>query len=161
MSAFASTSSSAMAAAAVRRHGASWRPAVGRANALVVYAGKKSARKTKAPPVAAPKPTDAPAGSSDGESSLNGVNVTAAATRGRPVVPPPVYDAMKVPYGDASGAALLLKDVMLSVADTDLLNFGCATVMKGQVVGLVGGNGGAVQGTPWFSQLIPRLLSSS
>ena len=30
---------------------------------------------------------------------------------------------------------------MLSVADTDLLRDGCATVMKGQVVGLVGGNG--------------------
>jgi ABC-type dipeptide/oligopeptide/nickel transport system ATPase subunit len=49
--------------------------------------------------------------------------------------------AVRIPYGDASGAALALRDVMLSVADTDLLNDGCVTVMKGQVVGLVGGNG--------------------
>ena len=47
----------------------------------------------------------------------------------------------QIPYGDASGAALLLKDVFLAVADSDLLQEANAQVMSGQKIGLVGGNG--------------------
>lgn len=50
-------------------------------------------------------------------------------------------DEVNIPYGDASGAALLLNDVFLAVADTDLLQEANAQVMSGQKIGLVGGNG--------------------
>ena len=50
-------------------------------------------------------------------------------------------DGPQIPFGDASGAALLLKDVFLAVADTDLLQEANAQIMSGQKIGLVGGNG--------------------
>lgn len=92
-------------------------------------AGKKAGRKGK---------NAAPSTSNDDIPNDNGGDAarSAAATIGSSP-----EDDLKIPYGDASGAAMVLRDVMLSVADTDLLNDGCATVMKGQVVGLVGGNG--------------------
>jgi hypothetical protein len=46
-----------------------------------------------------------------------------------------------IPYGNTSGAALRITDVMLSVGDVDLLSEASCAVMPGQVVGLVGGNG--------------------
>lgn len=94
-------------------------------------AGKKAGRKGKgkAPDAPTTTPTDTNAASASGSHAV-------ATTTGND-------DDAKIPYGDASGAAMTLTDVMLSVADTDLLNEGCATVMKGQVVGLVGGNGEA------------------
>ena len=49
-------------------------------------------------------------------------------------------DGPQIPFGDASGAALLLKDVFLAVADTDLLQEANAQIMSGQKIGLVGGN---------------------
>lgn len=41
-------------------------------------------------------------------------------------------DGPQIPFGDASGAALLLKDVFLAVADTDLLQEANAQIMSGQ-----------------------------
>ena len=46
-----------------------------------------------------------------------------------------------IPYGNTSGAALRITDVMLSVADVDLLSEASVAVMPGMKVGLVGGNG--------------------
>ena len=98
-------------------------------------AGKKGARKAKSAPPPPPKTNDA--------SSRAGTTPTT--TTPKPTTTPPKRrseeDELRVPYGDASGAAMKLTDVMLSVADTDLLRDGSMTVMKSQVVGLVGGNG--------------------
>jgi ABC-type cobalamin/Fe3+-siderophores transport system ATPase subunit len=115
-------------------HGAS---AGRRGVAVTCKAGKKAGRKGKKSTGNSNDSNDAAAASSATAATTGG----GTATMTRPSAAAADENAVKIPYGDASGAALALRDVMLSVADTDLLNDGCVTVMKGQVVGLVGGNG--------------------
>lgn len=102
---------------------------------MTCKAGKKAGRKGKK--AASPTSNDDVPNDNDVDTARSAAT-TATTTATNSSSP---EDDLKIPYGDASGAALVLRDVMLSVADTDLLNDGCATVMKGQVVGLVGGNG--------------------
>lgn len=108
---------------------------------VVCKAGKKAGRKGSkaASPTGNGVIPDDNAGDGNESSTARAAATTATATATKQSSS--AEDGLKIPYGDASGAALVLRDVMLSVADTDLLNDGCAMVMKGQVVGLVGGNG--------------------
>ena len=90
--------------------------------------GKKGSKKNKSPP----PPAVVVQQKAVVVEKKNDVPLVAAAA---------AEEELNVPYGDASGAALLLNDVFLAVADTDLLQEANAQVMSGQKIGLVGGNG--------------------
>jgi len=105
-----------------------------------VRAFAKKASSSKSPAAAAPREPSArpsdhahPMSTNAGDGCANTASRVAHARDD--------HDDAKIPYGNASGAALRMSDVMLSVADTDLLFEANMEVMPGQVVGLVGGNG--------------------
>jgi ATP-binding cassette subfamily F protein 3 len=91
--------------------------------------GKKGLKKNKANTATSNSPVVQKAVAEVNEKNAKDVPLVAA------------EDEVNIPYGDASGAALLLNDVFLAVADTDLLQEANAQVMSGQKIGLVGGNG--------------------
>lgn len=129
-----STTTHAMRANAPRTHDARTHRRDARCGA------KKAARKA----AGAKKPGGGGALSSDEPSS--GTATATAMTPAAPArslerKPRDDHDDVVIPYGNASGAALRMTEVMLSVADTDLLSEANMEVMPGQVVGLVGGNG--------------------
>jgi ATPase subunit of ABC transporter with duplicated ATPase domains len=101
-------------------------------------ASKKAARKgKKAGGVVKPPPSDDVVASRPVEDDASIAPAAPAASYGGLG-----YDGDNfIPYGNTSGAALRITDVMLSVGDVDLLSEASCAVMPGQVVGLVGGNG--------------------
>ena len=108
----------------------------------ITCASKKAARKAKGAPKqkAQPPPVQKVDDSVDVTTSDSNPDVTPT-----PEVNPyssAGYEGDNfIPYGNTSGAALRITDVMLSVGDVDLLTEASVAVMPGQVVGLVGGNG--------------------
>ena len=99
-------------------------------------ASKKAARKgKKAVGVVKPPPSDDVVASRADEDDASSAPAAPAASYGGLG-----YDGDNfIPYGNTSGAALRITDVMLSVGDVDLLSEASCAVMPGQVVGLVGG----------------------
>ena len=111
----------------------------------ITCASKKAARKAKG----APKQKAQPPPVQKVDDSVD-VTTSASADSNPDVSPTPEANPYSsagyegdnfIPYGNTSGAALRITDVMLSVGDVDLLTEASVAVMPGQVVGLVGGNG--------------------
>ena len=112
---------------------------------VVARASKKAARKGKG---GKPTGTSAPPRrGGDGDDVVDASVVDGDGATASKAVPKASYGGLgyeedvAVPYGQTSGAALKIEDVMLSVGDVDLLVEASAAVMPGQKVGLVGGNG--------------------
>jgi ABC-type glutathione transport system ATPase component len=110
----------------------------------ITCASKKAARKAKGAPKQKAQPPPV-------QKVDDSVDVTSSSADSNPdVTPTPEVNPYSsagyegdnfIPYGNTSGAALRITDVMLSVGDVDLLTEASVAVMPGQVVGLVGGNG--------------------
>ena len=109
----------------------------------ITCASKKAARKAKGAPKQKAQPPPV-------QKVDDSVDVTSSSADSNPdVTPTPEVNPYSsagyegdnlIPYGNTSGAALRITDVMLSVGDVDLLTEASVAVMPGQVVGLVGGN---------------------